>query len=154
MQIPDTSILRTRSLHHRQRLAAVSSAALLAVVAMGTWQIIAHHRGTSMPIVEHEADIALPAAAIRSDIGAGLATGFTVYVVASQEEAERMRGVLNEADIFLSTFGRPSPNSVVMVDGSPEGDALIRQALADTDGHRAGMGLPSLTVIDLRTPSR
>ena len=69
------------------------------------------------------------------------ATAPTYYLVGSQAEADLIQG----------QPGTAARADQVVVITSADDEAAFHAAFADLDGIRAGLGLPSLTVVDLRS---
>ena len=95
---------------------------------------------------------AAPPAAPRTQGTAHEAATATVYLVATPEAAAVVHALLMEREAVSAQTGRPARTDQVLVVGTAEDDARLGRLLAEDDHGRVYMGLPAVTVIDLRTP--
>jgi hypothetical protein len=140
----------TRTSGNKHLLAAACSAALLAAVAIGTWQTIANRENTAITAVQQSPAIVAPAqgtdaGTVRNDESAP-----TTYLVASAAQAAQVEETIRGTNTILDQFGKPPFIANVIVVESAELEAGILQGQYDADAIRAGMGLPPMPLIDLR----
>lgn len=155
MQRQHTATLRSTRPDRRPWLMAACSAALLAVVAAGAWQTIARREATTTTTFQQTSAATAPApvpASVARHIATPRDDAMTLYVVGSAEEATRLTETLLSGDTILAQLGRQPFNVQVLVAASPEEEAAIIQANAEADNIRAGMGLPPISLINLRAP--
>lgn len=145
-----TTTFRNRPTGRRTLLAAALGAALLTAAAAGLWQNAAHRDTATSPIAELTSAPVAPVFRPAASIGSSIANTFTVYLVDSAEEAARVTDTINHGNSILGQFGRPAFKAGVFVVGTAEEAVEIAWANAEADNIRAGMGLPPITVIDLR----
>ena len=128
----------------------IGGAALVLAAAAGlaTWQGIAQ-RETSAPVTESSVVAVAPPTAQPAS-ATSLSADMTVYIVASQAEATRVKDMIADGDRLLAQFGQPPFTAQVAVVTSAEEDAAVRQAYADADAIRHSIGLPPISLIDLR----
>src|SRR5215204_118994 len=97
MQRQHTATLPPSRQDRRPWLIAACSATLLAAVAVGTWQTIAHREGPTTTAVDRATVASAPASAARPATAAR-SDAVTVYMVGSAEEAERITDALTAGD--------------------------------------------------------
>jgi hypothetical protein len=149
MQRQHTATLRPSRQDRRSWLIAACSAALVAAVAVGTWQTVVRREGTTPTAVQPTTASTAPAPATR-DAVAPRSDALTVYVVGSAEEAARLTDALRAGDDLLAYQGQPPFNAQVVVAASAEEEAAIVRAHGELDNVRASMGLPPMALINLR----
>jgi hypothetical protein len=128
-----------------------SSAALLLTVAaaVGVWQTV-DHRESARRTDAKPAAVQAPAAGVQPSDAGVFDSGFTIYIVGSQEEAALLADTIAASDRLLEQFGRPPSNAQVVVVSSEAERAKVEQAYADLDAQRAVIGLTPLTLVDMR----
>lgn len=149
MQRQQTATVRPGRQDRRPWLIAACSAALLAAVAVGTWQTVARREGTTTTPVEQTTASTSLAPAVRHAVTAR-SDSLTVYVVGSEEEAARVTAALRAGDEILAQLGQPPFAAQVVVAATAEEWDSIAWANAEAEAIRATMGLPPISVLDLR----
>src|SRR5262249_51341126 len=96
-----TKTLDTQTQRRRQRVAAWGLA-LLAVVAVGSWQVAVHRDGTRTADVEHRPVSATPVTRPVVTTGTDRTSPLTVYLVSSADEAAWLRETIAEGDRILN----------------------------------------------------
>jgi hypothetical protein len=74
----------------------------------------------------------------------------TVYLVREDEQAAQVQDTIAEGNRILAELHRPAFTPAVVVVSSAEQEAAVMWAAAAADAIRAGLGLPGVTVINLR----
>jgi hypothetical protein len=135
-----------------QKLIAIligGSILVLAVaVGIATWLSVSRHE-TSTSVTESNV-VEVASTAMQPASASPLSSELTVYIVGSQAEAVSLMDTIRAGDRVLEQFGKPPFNAEVIVVTSAAEEEEILRANADAENIRAGMGLPPITVIDLR----
>jgi hypothetical protein len=147
---------------------------LLILAVLGAWQIgaqrssvttvqpAAEARGNAAAAAEQQgrsatgqatvaARPAAPTVAEASRGGERARRDLTVYLVASAEQSRSTWLALNEAEVVRNQMGEPPRHHTVMLVHSDD-EARVLRVLGASDEVRAALGLPPLTVVDLRAP--
>jgi hypothetical protein len=126
----------------------VAAAGAIMAAAIAATAGLATSRGGSS--VETAPVVDAPAAAGRAQTVGRAAPVLTIYMVGTLEEATVLRGRLDEAEAITASLGlAPFHGELVAVETAADEERLMI-AVNHVDMVRAGMGLPSTKVIDLR----
>jgi hypothetical protein len=74
------------------------------------------------------------------------------YLVGSQAQADAIQRGIAEADVIRGSLGEVSPPAYIVLVASADEEASFWLAITEQDTLRGGLGLPSLSVVDLRPP--
>ena len=151
MQRQHTATLRPSRQDRRPWLTAAVGAALLAAVAVGTWQTVAQREGTTTTAVEQTTAATAPAPAAER-AAAARGDAMTVYMVGSAAEAARVTDALRAGDNILAQLGQAPFAAQVVVAATPAEEDFTAWATAEADAIRATLALPPISLIDLRAP--
>ena len=123
-------------------LIGLAAAALAVAVGAGIWQAQRNDSAGETATA--------PAAGVERPAGARAAESApTIYLVGSQAEAAKVQAFINEADAVRAHLGEPPLVEQVAVVAPENADAFLR-IMGEQDAVRAGLGLPSVRVVDLR----
>ena len=125
----------------------LAAAAVVVAMGAGLWQI-ERDGGTS----DTTRQPATATSVERAAVARPAETATTVYVVGSQAQADGMRAAIAEADAIRAAVGETPLVDQVMVVTDAEADTFLRM-MGEQDATRAALGLPSMSVIDLRSAS-
>jgi hypothetical protein len=132
----------------------VGLALALAVVAgIGARHLAQQRGGAASGSVAHNGGA--PTTSVEQE-GRGAGRGdqrdrpVTVYLVSADEQAARLQDAIADGNRILESLDLPAFSADVVVVRSAEHEAAVMRAYADADAIRGRLGLPGVTVIDLR----
>ncbi len=136
----------------RLRVIATTAAALLtaALLAMGGWHV--SREGSTSTSTTHSAPIGQPVrpAAVHADERIDRVP--TTYLVESPEQAALTLKSIDEANAIREGVGEsPLRDEVVLLASAAE-EAVFWAGIHEADRPRESLGLPPMSVIDLRQP--
>jgi hypothetical protein len=133
-------------------LAACGAAVVLAVAAGIGARQLTRDEGVSETATtgSGSAQPAAVSAAPRDSVRPASDLLSVVYLAGSPDEADRQQQIIDEGNVVRASFGMPRMHASVLVITSPDQESMIRSGLADADAIGVSLGLPPVTIIDLR----
>ena len=148
MQTPPVALPRPRRGLSRRLVRGLgfAAAALTVAVAVGAglWQVARHGTTESTS----QATTLAPPASTRP---VASAPTLTLVLAGSQAEADAVQARLSAAAALVAPLGAAALVDQLAVVTAADPDAFA-QTIGEQDAMRAGLGLPSIRVVDLRTP--
>jgi hypothetical protein len=152
--------LRTHQPRQREIAAVLAGVALALAVAagVGAWQFTRDNEPAQTTTQAQPPATAAPAVdAVPAPVPATTVQRRRVhYIVSSQEQADRIRAGLDEADQIVAAMGQQPTqliDAVFEVVTTPEEEARFWQFVSDEHHWRRDLGEPDMQVVDLRTPA-
>ena len=144
MQTPSIAIPRAPRTPGRRTIIGLAVGAALAVAAgVGLWTT--NRGGDATTVSQPTAPVERSVTMNHTDAGP------TYYVVASQAQADTVQTGINEANAIRAQLGAAPLAAEVLGFASAEDEAFFLSALQEADTDHGGLGLPGVTVVDLRT---
>jgi hypothetical protein len=142
-QVPSLGRPPRRTTRQAGALAAGIALVLLVAAGLLLWQLTRGDEATT-PTEAEITTPAAPAGAARDQPAS------TIYLVADQAQADALQQGINEGDVFRAALGDAPVAASVLLFPSLEAEVQFWSAMGEQE--RAGQGLTSVTVVDLRAP--
>ena len=135
-----------RGLRRRLVLGLAAAAALTVAVGAGLWQVA---RSGTTDTTSQATSTTLAAPASTRPVAS--APTLTLVLAGSPAEADAVQARLSAAAALVAPLGAAALVDQLAVVTAADPDAFA-QTIAEQHAMRAGLGLPSIRVVDLRTP--